>query len=192
MAFAYDEVTIGGKQYPVLASVEFIDEYLAADPAAVGWAAGDATAKAQWAVQATRIFGRQDWQGEQLDLLAFPRSGIPGVASDSIPLEIQQAIAELASALANGYDAANRTSTSDGIKRQKAGSVEQEFFYGAGGGPDGQGLRFPLPVWELIKGLLGSADGIVIGGSIASGVCGGSAFERDFGFGGSDQDRCCG
>jgi hypothetical protein len=180
--FAYDTVTIAAKDYPVLASLEKAAEYLAADPAGAAFLAGDATQQAQWLVQATRVLGRQSWQGEQLDLLAFPRSGISGVDSDSIPEAIEHGVIELASAIAAGYDAANQASTASGIKRQKAGSVEQEFFYGAAGGPDGQGFRFPLPVWELVKGLLAGA-GSVIGGAIGHGVCEPSAFEPGFSLG---------
>ena len=193
MPFAYPTVEIGGKSYKVLADVDTADEYLAADPSAAAWTAGDAAAKAQWLVIATRILGRQSWQGDAIDELAFPRANIPGVDPASIPLEITQGTIELASAIAGGYDAANQSSTASGVKRQKAGTVEIEYFYGAAGGPDGQGLSFPLPVWELIARFLAGAGsaGLSIGGAISSGTCEPSSFEHGFGLTTSGTDDNC-
>ena len=199
MPFAYETVEIDGKSYKVLASIAFADEYLAADPNALAWAAGDPKAKAQWLVQATRIFGRQSWRGQQLDLLAFPRSNVPNAPADAIPLAIEQATAELASAIAGGYDAAGQATTASGIKRQKAGSVEIEYFFATGPAGDGSGMRFPLPVWELVSQFLSSAGSITIGGAISSGTCAPSEFEQDFGIslgagaaGSNPYDRECG
>lgn len=197
MPFEYPTVEIAAKTYKVLADVDFADEYLAADPNAAAWAAGEALQKAQWLVQATRIFGRQSWRGMQLDELAFPRSGLDGVSPDTIPLAMQQATAELASALAGGYDAANQSSTATGIKRQKAGTVEIEYFFATGPAGDGSGLRFPLPIWELVAAFLSSGGSITIGGAISSGTDAPSAFEHDFnfsapGYGTDSYDRDCG
>lgn len=173
----YQAVEIDGKSYDAFASVDEADDYLAAEPGpdAEAWRAlGEAGAdtKGRNLVGATRIIARQPLRPDVL-------------TTDPIVPALREATILLAAAMANGYDAANQASTASGIKRQKAGSVEQEFFYGAGGGANGQGFRFPLAIWELIRGLIGgTAIDSGLGGSIASGTCGRSITEQDYGFGG--------
>lgn len=171
----YQAVEIGGKSYDALASVVQADDYLAAEPDAIAgaWRAlTDGDDKGRNLVGATRIILRQSIRPEVLT--ANPQ-----------PPQLAEAAILLAAAMAGGYDAANQSTTASGIKRQKAGSVEQEFFYGAAGGASGNGFRFPLPVWELIRGLLGGgADDSGIGGSFSSGTCGRSITGIDYGFGG--------
>lgn len=193
MPFNYPTVAIGDTQHKVLADLPAALAYLAADPAGAAFLAAEPTVQAQWLVQATRILGRQSWRGEAVDLLAFPRKGIPGIDPASIPQRVEEAAIELASAVAGGYDAANQATTASGIKRQRAGSVEQEFFYSAGGGPDGRGFRFPLPIWELLKGLLAGGEVGDIAGSLSYGTCEPSIYEHGCRpLGGRGIDRDCG
>lgn len=174
MAFVYPVVTITGSavEYPVFISVEAADDYLFADIGATAWQAGSADEKARWLVGATRVLKGQPW--------ASPIADWP-----SIPAAVEAATAELASAIAGGYDAANRASTSDGVKRQKAGSVEIEYF----GTALFDATPLPLPVWRLIVGLLGGG-GSGLGGAISSGTCGPDNFAYDSSFvGQSYPDR---
>jgi hypothetical protein len=183
----YEAVVIGGKSYDSLASIAEADEYLLAEPGpdATAWRAlTDLNEKGRNLVGATRIIMRQRIRPELL--------------VDPILPALRDATILLAAAMANGYDAANSATTASGIKRQKAGSVEQEFFMPgivAGSG----GFRFPLSIWELLRGLLdGGADDSGIGGSFASGTCGQSIANIDYGYGsggygyGDDNyDRSC-
>ena len=185
MAFAYPLITIETVDYPAFTSLVAAKAYLAPELDATGWAAGDDVFKSKTLVTATRILDRQKWQGARAEadqLLAWPRTGIDGIDPATIPQAVADATAALASAIANGYDAAGQQSTANGIKRQKAGSVEQEFFatFAIAGG------RFPLPVLELLAGLLiSSGRDLGIGGSFSSGTCGDSAFTPDYGIVGS-------
>ena len=156
MPIVYPTVALseGADDYPVLADMDAAQSYLLADPNAAIWRAASDDDRARWLIAASRILSRQAIEP-------------PLTSLSEIPLALAQAAIELASAIANGFDAANRETTSDGIKRQKAGSVEIEYFASAATG----GLRFPLPVWELLKGLL-SAPRLAIGGSLATGVDG--------------------
>lgn len=169
----FETVQIGGKPYDSLATIAEADDYLAAQPGAEAdaWRAlPDGDEKGRYLVGATRIIMRQPIQPEFL--------------VDPILPALQQAAILLAAAMAGGYDAANQASTASGIKRQKAGSVEQEFFYGAAGGASGNGFRFPLPIWELLRGLLGSSgNDSGLGGSFSSGTCGRSIANVDYGYG---------
>jgi len=167
----YQVVTIDSVDYDSFESLADADSYLAADPNAEPWRAlgSDAAgvnAKGRFLVGATRVLARQLWRD--------------GVIVDPLPQALQEATAELASAMAGGYDAANQQSTASGLKRQKAGSVEQEFFWSQS---IGVGLRFPLPVWELIRDLLASADSSGIGSSLSTGTCGQPISQIDYGYG---------
>lgn len=175
MPFDYPQLAIDAIDYSSFVALATAEQYLAVDTSAIGWAAGDATDRSKWLVQATRILDRQSWRGDKTEAaneLAWPRTGISGIDSATIPIQIEQATAELASQMANGYDAAGQATTAEGIRRQKAGSVEQEFFApGTAGVAVGQ--RFPLPVWELIAPFLeGGGAGELFGGSISTGTCG--------------------
>lgn len=176
MSATYNVVSIGGTEYEVLADLATANAYLAAEPSADLWREADEDANSRALVSATRILNRQPWTGEKTDpdqALAFPRDG-----DEAIPQDIVDACCELANAIRNGYDAANLASTASNLKRQKAGSVEQEFF---APGID-EGTRLPLPVMELIGPYLGSA-GEGIAGGYASGTCGTDAFADDYGIG---------
>lgn len=176
MAFAYPTVVIEGQPYMVLASLAAAKLYLAADPTATAWEASDDTTQSKWLVAASRAFGRQVWKGEAVDVLPFPRTGIPGVDPTTIPPQIVTGTIELAKALAEGFDL-NASSTAGGVRRQKAGSVEIEYFAGAAL----DGTRWPLPVWELVGSFTGNSGlGHGIGGSYSSGTCGRAPLDQDF------------
>jgi hypothetical protein len=171
----YETISIGGHDYDSFESVAAADIYLAIDPNAAAWRAlATPEEKGGLLVSATRTLARQPWPA--------------GVIADPLPQAIKDATAELAAAMAGGYDAANQSTTASGLKRQKAGSVEQEFFWSQA---TSVGTRFPLSVWELIKGLLGG-DGAGIGGSFSSGTCGRDISQTDYGYGATayDDDGC--
>lgn len=181
MSATYLHVTIDGVEYDVYADIATADLYLNASTDAAAWRAADDDGKGRALVTATRVLDRMAYPGQKTDpdqALQWPRSntGLAGVEDGVIPQQLIDACCELASQIANGVDVTNQQSTATGIKRQKAGSVEIEYFYGAGGIP----LRLPLPVWELIRGLLGG-DGAG-GGARAFGTCGRSGIDRTYGF----------
>jgi len=149
------EITIDEVAYFAYADVPTADAYLAADSNAAAWRAADDITKQRALITATRILDRQSWKSD-LDQ-----------ASRALLEPIVHATAELAAQLVAGYDAANRQHTGQAVRRQKAGSVEIEYFRGAEGSP----LRLPLPVWELIKPYLAGASA-ALGGSIAYGTDG--------------------
>ncbi len=169
----YKIVTIGGVDYNSFEDLATADIYLAADPNADAFRAGDDDAKGRWLVTATRTLARQNWQD--------------GVIADPLPQEIRDATVELANAIAGGFDAANSETTASGIKRQSAGSVEQEFFHPGSLGM-AHGHRFPLSVWELIRGLLAGSGASGIGSSLASGTCGQTIADIDYGYSGGYGD----
>lgn len=179
MSTTYLTVTISGHEYEVYADLPTADAYLAAEPSAALWRTGDEDANGRADVSATRILNRMQWPGEKTDpaqALAWPRknTGLADVDDDTIPQAIIDGSIELANAIRNGYDAANQTSTTaSNVKRQKAGSVEIEYF-----SPDSDAaMRLPLPVTELIGPYLAGAGGF--GGSFATGTDGCSDFRRD-------------
>lgn len=170
------DVDIGNDTFYSWADLDTATTYLEADPgdaANAFRALVDDNARGRYLVSATRILARQPWPA--------------GVIVDPLPDPLVDAAIELAAAMAGGYDAANQQSTTaTSTKREKAGSVEIEYFYD--GGSDA-GLRFPLPVWELISPFLagaGSSSGF--GGSKSSGTCGRSAFIPGFGIIGAFDD----
>lgn len=176
------QIDIGLETYQGYADQDAADFYLAADFNAAAWREADLDTKGRALVTATRVLDRQSWQGTRTvadQPLAWPRAGIAGVDQAGVPLAVISALIELAAQIIGGYDAANKASTASGVKRQKAGSVEIEYFANNQGGPDGSGYRLPLPVWELISVYLAGQGG-GLSGAIASGVCGDTAFGQDY------------
>jgi hypothetical protein len=158
------DVEIDGTTYPAHADVATASAYLAADVNAQPWRDAEEIDQARALVTATRILDRQPWR--------------EGYATDAAWLAmIPDATAELAAQIIGGYDASNQQTTAQSIRRQKAGSVEIEYFRGA----EGQPLRLPLPVWELIRPFL-AGGGVGLAGSIAHGVDGRSITERPCGY----------
>lgn len=172
-------ITIDSTNYSVYASVATITAYLQADPV-LGpvWEALSEASQKQYAVTATRTLDRQRWPGEKTEdsqTNAWPRTGtgIDGVEDDVVPQAIIDADCLLAGYMANGWTATT-TTTASGIKRQKAGSVEIEYF---AGGVTTSGTRFPLPVWEL---LLPYISGSSASSALSFGTSGTSAFDTSF------------
>jgi hypothetical protein len=161
-------VTIATVDYEVYADIETADAYLAADFGASLWRAeADEDQKARALVTATRILDRQLWPGQKEDpdqALAWPRTGtgISGVEDDEIPQPIIDASIILAKLIHAGSKVDDQATTDTGIKRQKAGSVEIEYFI-----PTTDPSRLPVAVMELIGPFLGGAG---FAGSIASGT----------------------
>jgi len=181
MSATYLTVTIGGNEYDVYADLATADVYLAAEPNAALWREDNEEENSRALVSATRIFNRLPWKGSKTEAdqaLAWPRTetGVDGVEDDAIPQAIIDGSIELANAIRNGYDASNLASTASGIKRQKAGSVEIEYF---AGGSATEGQRLPLPVMELIDDYL-AGDDADFPSTIASGTDGASSFETSW------------
>lgn len=164
-------VTIDTADFEVYADIETADAYLAGDFGAALWRAeADEDQKSRALVTSTRILNRLRWAGTMEDpdqLLAWPRTGtgIDGVVDDEIPQPIIDASIVLAKLIHAGSKVDDQATTATGIKRQKAGSVEIEYFI-----PTTDPQRLPTAVLELIARYLAGAQGLA--GSIASGVCG--------------------
>lgn len=152
-------ITIGTIDYEVYSDVETADDYLSADFTATAWRAeSDEDQKKRALVSAARLLDRQVWPGEKEDedqLTAFPRTGISGFEDGEVPQQVVDANCLLAKFIHEGSNVETSATTSSNVRRLKAGSVEQEFFY-----PFTMGTRLPLPVQELLAGLLGGTSGI--------------------------------
>jgi hypothetical protein len=163
-------VTITPTDFEVYADVDAADAYLAGDFGAALWRAETvADQKARALITSTRLLNRLVWAGTMEDPdqpLAWPRSGtgIDGVEDDVIPQPIIDASIVLAKLIHAGSKVDDQSTTATGIKRQKAGSVEIEYFI-----PTTDPQRLPTAVLELVGPYLGGALGLA--GSIASGVC---------------------
>lgn len=176
---AYPQVAIGAASYSTYATVDDANTYLAADFTATAWRdlSGDDPARA--IVTATRILDRQPWP-----LPIDPAQGhaIPFI-SDTIDAATQLAVMksatiEMASAIATGFDP-TQASTGSNIKLQKAGSVEQEFYYA----DPALSTYLPTAVEQLLALINGGGSGAISGfggGGLASGTCGRSSFDRDY------------
>lgn len=167
MTATYNIVTIGSNQYDVYADISQADDYLAASTDAATWnAETDDDVKGRALVTATRFLDRQSWAGDKTDdnqVLDWPRSdtGISGVVDDEIPDDIVNAAIEIASALLNGVDIVNYSTSDQKEKSLKAGSVAVEYFR------QDEELAYPLPraIYELISPYYGGASTILSGSS---------------------------
>jgi hypothetical protein len=175
-------ITIDGVDYDVYADIETADDYLQADFAATAWRAEtDDDQKGRALVTATRLLDRLNWKGDKEDPdqpNAFPRSGmgLSDIDDDEIPQEIIDASIILARDIHSGSKVDSQANNEQTIKRQKAGSVEQEFFRSFV-----DPTRLPQAVLELVRRFLAGAA--LPGGAIASGVHGCSAFDPDYSIG---------
>lgn len=153
-------VTIGGTDYDTYATVAEADEYLAADFTATAWRAEtDEDQKSRALVTATRLLDRQTWPGEKADEfqpLAWPRTGVTGYDDYEVPQAVIDACCLLAKYIHEGSTLETSPTTANNTKRLKAGSAEIEYFF-----PLSNGTRLPLPVMELLAGLLGAAGSSV-------------------------------
>jgi hypothetical protein len=171
-------VTISANDYDVYADVPAADLYLAADFGATAWRAeSDASQKARALVGATRLLDRLVWAGDKTDpdqLPAWPRSGtgLSDVDEDVVPQPIIDASIVLAKLIHAGSKVDSTASTQTGnIRRQKAGSVEIEYFFA-----QDDPTRLPVEVEELIARFRGSVSFV----TLASGTCGETITDRGF------------
>lgn len=162
-------VTISGTDYDVYADVATADDFLEADFGATLWRAeADATQQARALVTSTRLLNRQPWDSSR----DWPRPGTQDEQSEAVPQEVIDASIVLAKLIHAGSKVDSSPSTQTGnIKRQKAGSVELEYFF-----PADDPTRLPIEVLELIAPFLAS---VVVTG-LASGTCGESITCNDF------------
>lgn len=172
-------ITIGAVDYHSYATVAEADSYLEADFTATAWRdEEDEDQKARALVTASRLLDRLVWLGEKTDedqTTAWPRDGVPGVDDGTTPQQVADATCVLASMILDGNEVVTSPSQASNIKRQKAGSVEQEFFRPGGA----TNARLPLPVAELLRGLLGGIASLA--GSIAYGTDGCSTADDSYG-----------
>lgn len=184
MTATYNTVSIGGTEYEIYADVPTSDAYMAAEISAAATKWRDATltdedAKSRALVSATRLIDRQVWPGTKTEPdyqeLAWPRTGtgITGVDPDIVPQQIIDASILLAAEINNGSSVVGSDSTDTRKKRQKAGSVEIEYFRDLDGGK-----RFPTAVEELLRQMRGSA---MLSSVTTSGVDTCSRFTTDYG-----------
>ena len=117
-------ITVGTNSYISIADA---DTYFTARLYADDWTGAD-TVKERALNMARRLLDQQDFSGSRTSddqLLAWPRSGISGVDSFTVPAGIVDAQCELALAFLRDdltVDDSNR-----GVRRMKAGSVELEY-----------------------------------------------------------------
>lgn len=154
-------ITIGAVNYDAYADLDYTNEFLAADFTATTWRAEtDEDQQKRAIVTAARLLDRQPWPGDKEDedqLPAWPRTGITGLEDGEIPQALIDANALLAKFIHEGSSVETSNSTAGNVRRIKAGSVEQEFFY-----PTAKtGTRLPLPVHELIAGLLATDTSMI-------------------------------
>lgn len=158
------EITLGTNTYDSFASVEYADEYLAADMVRGPiWEALDDNGKKRALITATRKMLTLPWCGTAPDPTVDQDEPIPSVT------------AMLAADLAANPDLAADASGNSNIKRAKAGSAEVEFFSPVDGLP-------PLPssLWGILMGadLMcpngNGGDDLILDGALPSGTCGGN------------------
>lgn len=177
-------ITIGSSTFSTYGTVAEADTYLEGDFGAALWRAeADEDQKARALVTATRVIDRMCYLGDKTDPdqdNAFPRDdmGLDDYPDGAVPQEIIDASFVLAKLIHAGSKVDdNPTPGQPGIKRQKAGSVEVEYFI-----PTEDPTRLPTSVWEMISKFFCGGTGL--GGSIASGVDGCSAFSPGYGVNG--------
>lgn len=174
-------VEISGIVYPVYSDLDTANEYLAADFNAAKWRAEtDEDQLKRAIVSATRTLDSMAWLGTKTDpdqLNAFPRTGmgLSDISDDEIPQEIVDANALLARHIHDGSFIPSAVTLGSNVKRQKAGSVEIEYF-----SPTllGDPNRLPQDVLDLVRRFLGGTA--ILAGSIATGVHCPSGFRPGF------------
>lgn len=163
------EIIINATSYDAYVTVDEADAYLEGDFTATAWRAEtDEDAKARAIVSASRYLDRLSWVGEKAtpdQPLAWPRSGIDGIDDYEIPQQVLDACCLLAKYIHEGQPIETSQTTQSNVRRIKAGSVEQEFFY-----PFTLGTKMPMPVQDLLAGLL--AGGSIVAGSRSYGTDG--------------------
>lgn len=171
-------VQIDSLEFDTYASLADADEYLAGDASAASWRAvtTEDNDRGRALVTATRLIDRTGWGGEKTDvdqIHAFPRTGFPDFDEDIVPQAVIDASILLARDIQAGSSVDSQAVTGSNVRRQKAGSVEIEYF-----NPNllTDPSRFPTAVEELLAPFLPS----VTFGPIASGTDGCSVTDHDF------------
>lgn len=182
--YSYDVVTLDSVDYPVYGDTPAIDAYLNASMSewAVKWRSlTDVDDKARYAVQMTRFLDRQNWKGTKTDAaqsLAWPRSstGVEGVTDNVIPGEVLNAYYEGCGMLASEFDFETTQNQAQKAQTLKAGSASITYFRGAEGDP----LRLPLPLHELLSDYLAGLSAASEISGVATGTDGESVTGDDF------------
>lgn len=165
-------VTIGTTDYEVYSDLDAADQFLDADFSATAWRAEtDDDQKRRAKVSAFRTLNALSWAGEKADadqIPAWPRTGtgLSDIDDDEVPQEIIDAENLLAKYIHNGTVSVGSATTANNIRRQRAGSVEVEYF-----NPTllVDPSQFPEDVMALIRRFLGGGSA-TFAGAIATGV----------------------
>jgi hypothetical protein len=153
-----EEVAIGSQQYGSWANLGQASEYLAADEDKLGRAL----------VTASRLLGKVLCiGGVKLDELD---------PATEIPEAIRNGTIVLANLIYNGSSVASSESTGSNIKRQRAGSVEVEYFNPTLLSDAG---RWPVELTDLVGSYFCGGTG-ALGGVLSFGTCGCSLTEETF------------
>lgn len=128
-------ITIGGRDYPVYASLEDADDFMMADATAYGdaWREAEEESRKRSLVTSTRAIDAALWQGEPTDPpAAFPRSGLTypdggDVDPATVPQRVIDASILLGAWYIEGSDIQNAAAAAAGLKRMKADTVELEY-----------------------------------------------------------------
>lgn len=177
----YPEVTIGDSvDYETYATLSDADAYMNGGLNAAAWAALPTDQRGRLLVEATRIFDAQAWQGTPTNPNqghAWPRVGLTfngePIPTDELPTNLVYATIELAWYVQTTPSIITSPSVQNTKKRQKAGSVEIEYFREF----NQSGQRYPLPVLGLIAQWL---SGTGMGGALVTGVDGKSKASKKF------------
>ncbi|MCY3784595.1 MAG: hypothetical protein OXG79_12545 [Chloroflexi bacterium] len=131
-------LTIGERQYVSYASVAEADNYLAVDPAYMAtWNALDDDAKGRDLIAATRHLDTLLWAGTKTSTAQvneWPRSGLverdgDTVRSNSIPVQLEQATALLAAAVARDPYLFERDASDGDVQSERIGPKAVTYFH---------------------------------------------------------------
>lgn len=165
------DISIGGVSAFSYADVEYADDYLVFDPQFAAWNSLSEDDKGRYLVSATRYLDTLDW--------SEPYQTQEAREAES---RIVQACVILAAMISRGEaDFISTGSTSTGVKRQKAGSVEIEYFGSGSTITIGNGT-LPAQLWALLKDFLtGNSNSSLALGFLSFGTDGVSANRQRYG-----------
>lgn len=165
-------ITIGGVTAFSYASIEYADDYLVFDPNFTAWNSLSEEDKGRYLVSATRFLDTLNWKSPEYDTQEKREA----------ESRIVQATVILAAMISRGEaDFISSGSTSTGVKRQKAGSVEIEYFGSGSTVTIGNGT-LPAQLWALLKDFLGGGSGSNLAvGFLSFGTDGKSANSQRYG-----------
>lgn len=177
----YPIVSLNGNDYDVYGDQDSADLYLAGSMTADGWTAATDDTKAKALISATRWLNGLRWLGAPADssqTLAWPRTGISGVDSTTIPTNVAYATFEIAAALVD--DPTLFTSLNDPmVSQMSAGPVSVSYFRPTA--PFNVQVTTPVPKAAMAY-LTAYLGGISAGGPITSGISDTSPFADDYDF----------